>query len=165
MLQLRPPPCQIARRVTSHVCRTSPTTPQGYALLLKGFVSEIASLLGYVYTTSFFGNKYANEGLYDTQCHLHIFCRSVFVLGVCAQNQAVWMFTFCAKNPLFPQDPYFCKKADRSCAKRGFCLKGKHPHGLFLRVLAKKLVARLHSTRSEERRVGKECRSRWSPYH
>src|SRR5258708_26593116 len=23
----------------------------------------------------------------------------------------------------------------------------------------------LHSTRSEERRVGKECRSRWSPYH
>src|SRR3712207_5072121 len=23
----------------------------------------------------------------------------------------------------------------------------------------------LHSIRSEERRVGKECRSRWSPYH
>ena len=23
----------------------------------------------------------------------------------------------------------------------------------------------LHSPRSEERRVGKECRSRWSPYH
>ena len=23
----------------------------------------------------------------------------------------------------------------------------------------------LESTRSEERRVGKECRSRWSPYH
>ena len=22
-----------------------------------------------------------------------------------------------------------------------------------------------HSERSEERRVGKECRSRWSPYH
>ena len=22
-----------------------------------------------------------------------------------------------------------------------------------------------HTTRSEERRVGKECRSRWSPYH
>ena len=25
--------------------------------------------------------------------------------------------------------------------------------------------APLHSSRSEERRVGKECRSRWSPYH
>ena len=23
----------------------------------------------------------------------------------------------------------------------------------------------IHQTRSEERRVGKECRSRWSPYH
>ena len=23
----------------------------------------------------------------------------------------------------------------------------------------------VHSARSEERRVGKECRSRWSPYH
>src|SRR2546429_9380196 len=27
------------------------------------------------------------------------------------------------------------------------------------------LNARLVSERSEERRVGKECRSRWSPYH
>src|SRR5690242_21473660 len=26
-------------------------------------------------------------------------------------------------------------------------------------------IARLQPTRSEERRVGKECRSRWSPYH
>ena len=30
-------------------------------------------------------------------------------------------------------------------------------HAFFCRVL--------HVTRSEERRVGKECRSRWSPYH
>src|SRR3989449_10496867 len=26
-------------------------------------------------------------------------------------------------------------------------------------------VAAVHAERSEERRVGKECRSRWSPYH
>src|SRR3712207_43876 len=26
-------------------------------------------------------------------------------------------------------------------------------------------LARAHQVRSEERRVGKECRSRWSPYH
>ena len=26
-------------------------------------------------------------------------------------------------------------------------------------------AAELDTTRSEERRVGKECRSRWSPYH
>ena len=28
-----------------------------------------------------------------------------------------------------------------------------------------KLLEFQHRTRSEERRVGKECRSRWSPYH
>src|SRR3712207_934533 len=28
-----------------------------------------------------------------------------------------------------------------------------------------KYVPTLHKNRSEERRVGKECRSRWSPYH
>ena len=27
------------------------------------------------------------------------------------------------------------------------------------------LVIKEYTTRSEERRVGKECRSRWSPYH
>ena len=26
-------------------------------------------------------------------------------------------------------------------------------------------LKRAHDARSEERRVGKECRSRWSPYH
>ena len=32
-------------------------------------------------------------------------------------------------------------------------------------VIAQRLVRRLCPERSEERRVGKECRSRWSPYH
>ena len=32
--------------------------------------------------------------------------------------------------------------------------------------IAKKFGAKfIYTTRSEERRVGKECRSRWSPYH
>src|SRR3989441_12991455 len=31
--------------------------------------------------------------------------------------------------------------------------------------LAMRLQAQEHDIRSEERRVGKECRSRWSPYH
>ena len=29
----------------------------------------------------------------------------------------------------------------------------------------RKLLDRIPDIRSEERRVGKECRSRWSPYH
>ena len=32
-------------------------------------------------------------------------------------------------------------------------------------VLAQALIDRGFTIRSEERRVGKECRSRWSPYH
>ena len=30
---------------------------------------------------------------------------------------------------------------------------------------ANPFLAAIEQTRSEERRVGKECRSRWSPYH
>src|SRR5690242_21782177 len=37
--------------------------------------------------------------------------------------------------------------------------------GKFLLQLARKLVVQLCCNRSEERRVGKECRSWWSPYH
>ena len=29
----------------------------------------------------------------------------------------------------------------------------------------KNVIARVNTTRTEERRVGKACRSRWSPYH
>ena len=32
-------------------------------------------------------------------------------------------------------------------------------------VMCESLAAWLREDRSEERRVGKECRSRWSPYH
>ena len=32
-------------------------------------------------------------------------------------------------------------------------------------VLSSSFAARMRRARSEERRVGKECRSRWSPYH
>ena len=44
-----------------------------------------------------------------------------------------------------------------------------NPYDLFMleQIIAfKKIVSsRIIGIRSEERRVGKECRSRWSPYH
>ena len=55
------------------------------------------------------------------------------------------------------QDPYIC------------CLKETHfrPRDKFrlkVRGVEKDIPCKWKS-RSEERRVGKECRSRWSPYH
>ena len=38
-------------------------------------------------------------------------------------------------------------------------------HMEYKRPLRYKNSARVERSRSEERRVGKECRSRWSPYH
>ena len=38
-------------------------------------------------------------------------------------------------------------------------------HELMDYYLKEKIQSRKESYRSEERRVGKECRSRWSPYH
>ena len=37
--------------------------------------------------------------------------------------------------------------------------------GLYARTTKERLEALESQKRSEERRVGKECRSRWSPYH
>src|SRR2546425_3990279 len=51
----------------------------------------------------------------------------------------------------------------------GFALVVPVAFGEFVgRILDKageNVLARRRDTRSEERRVGKECRSRWSPYH
>ena len=49
---------------------------------------------------------------------------------------------------------------DRLVAGIGLLLKERH--GVERVVHLRKANA---ATRSEERRVGKECRSRWSPYH
>ena len=39
------------------------------------------------------------------------------------------------------------------------------PNPLVVDIVAKATNSSIKTTRSEERRVGKECRSRWSPYH
>src|SRR2546429_9874016 len=47
----------------------------------------------------------------------------------------------------------------------GLHFKGAHPPGLVLAHDEFQVIAARSEDRSEERRVGKECRSRWSPYH
>ena len=41
----------------------------------------------------------------------------------------------------------------------------RHASREFVSVTGKYKGVRITALRSEERRVGKECRSRWSPYH
>jgi len=58
----------------------------------------------------------------------------------------------------------FVKLADAAIAdisRRGKRVVVAGGTGLWIRALLRGLLA----ARSEERRVGKECRSRWSPYH
>ena len=83
-----------------------------------------------------------------------------------------------AGNDIFPielMDTYFKNYWDKlGISKQEFFKMGMKPNaslssGFDMGVLALKVagkkngVSKLH--RSEERRVGKECRSRWSPYH
>src|SRR5258708_40317827 len=54
--------------------------------------------------------------------------------------------------------------------KTAFLVQGEDRVGALVRILDKLAKAKINmvamdAVRSEERRVGKECRSRWSPYH
>src|SRR2546429_9681746 len=57
----------------------------------------------------------------------------------------------------------------QSCAFYGFVAVGGDPKTAVVAVRGTAMTTEwwddLHWDRSEERRVGKECRSRWSPYH
>src|SRR2546425_435136 len=58
--------------------------------------------------------------------------------------------------------------SERCTPQHMFPLRRKAiPPNIFFsaRPLGRPRVPRIRSARSEERRVGKECRSRWSPYH
>src|SRR5689334_831642 len=58
---------------------------------------------------------------------------------------------------LVPADAYRFAKGEEITASSGQPVKLARPLDF--------LVVSDHSDRSEERRVGKECRSRWAPYH
>jgi len=58
------------------------------------------------------------------------------------------------------------KECHSHCAiykRMGECIMPKE--GVFARVIREGIIRPGDVMRSEERRVGKECRSRWSPYH
>ena len=68
-------------------------------------------------------------------------------------------------------EQYFCPneqckdyglRSQGNIAIRGKYGKDENRELLYCRTCGKRFAA---TQRSEERRVGKECRSRWSPYH
>src|SRR5258705_13067724 len=67
-------------------------------------------------------------------------------------------YGFLAENAALP----------RACADAGLTFIGPSPEAmeaLGSKTAGRQLARRADVPRSEERRVGKECRSRWSPYH
>ena len=65
------------------------------------------------------------------------------------------------KEPFIPIDPKNVRMYVCGMTVYDYCHLG---HARVMVVFD--MIARwLRTTRSEERRVGKECRSRWSPYH
>ena len=84
----------------------------------------------------------------------------------------VWVGVLTA-NTAGQEKPVFCAGADLKTVgtETGNALHdvgaGPGPMGPSRRMLSKPVIAAIegYAVRSEERRVGKECRSRWSPYH
>ena len=69
-------------------------------------------------------------------------------LKICEGGGKVDLFSYCP-----------VKRSHSLCAQGGInaCMDTKGEHD--------SIYEHFDDTRSEERRVGKECRSRWSPYH
>ena len=74
--------------------------------------------------------------------------------GVVPEVESAWLFTI-AHN--------VCRTYWRSAVRRRRAEEQRDPH--VLQEIAAHREPDHDELRSEERRVGKECRSRWSPYH
>ena len=66
--------------------------------------------------------------------------------------------TYATSNEL-PKDPAY------NASNAPFVVSLMSPLACRVVEVAEAVTAPLSTRRSEERRVGKECRSRWSPYH
>src|SRR5256885_12886327 len=78
----------------------------------------------------------------------------------------VWSMLSDAGEPCVTHAPFLKARTKICCApSRSFCSKVAHGTVTLPAVTAPPTTSEAPAFRSEERRVGKECRSRWSPYH
>src|SRR2546422_5818209 len=94
----------------------------------------------------------------------HMRCISLQTVESCAVDTTEWrehamiepLMALCTSSKMQPIRDLISKVASTNTT---VLLRGESGTG-------KEVLARaIHKARSEERRVGKECRSRWSPYH
>ena len=104
-------------------------------------------------------------------------CNSTFAVSFEADDANLALAVSEIFLHLDPQPPFFlCERFERDVGDHYRCLNDFEHTNLYpgveelidsLRQLGVKqvVITNKPTTRSEERRVGKECRSRWSPYH
>ena len=78
-----------------------------------------------------------------------------------AANNRAYYSCYHAIDAVLAMEPIAFKKHKDTL---GYFNKNYVNKEIFPREIGRK-ISRLEVIRSEERRVGKECRSRWSPYH
>ena len=92
---------------------------------------------------------------------------TIFLInGVKLQGVITWFDNFCVLLRRDGQSQLVYKHAiTRPGAKAPFIPFGIYRPGSIVKTIPDSNFRQLNFLRSEERRVGKECRSRWSPYH
>src|SRR5256886_4120553 len=117
---------------------------------VKLVVFEVLSVLisGYTLVGVFFFFFQAEDGIRD----LTVTGVQTCALPICRKNGYKWKARFEREG----------RRGLRDRARRPHCSPRQISPEWLKRI---RRVRRAHRSRSEERRVGKECRSRWSPYH
>src|SRR3712207_1179809 len=106
------------------------------------------------------GGYFSSE---DDASAFHDELRAMLALQMCAPNSPQWFNTglhwaYGIDGP--SQGHYYVDHRTGKLVKSQSAYEHPQPHACFIQSVQDDLV-----NRSEERRVGKECRSRWSPYH
>ena len=87
---------------------------------------------------------------------------AAFLTAACALSLAA-----CASSPISPSSQLTAgtpQNGDKTWSSTNFEINLSYPHTWYLSADVGVMLLNAQN-RSEERRVGKECRSRWSPYH